>query len=805
MSFTRLLVFCSLLCVSIALAQPAPDGGTAPPDGGSIAVPDASSADAGTAAPHGDGGVLGIDGGSLPDAQPGGSTQTPAAPPVADGGAAPPFGPAAPRTEGASAYAPSSQPDVVVTAARTQEEIGRAPQSVGVVTQTEIERRQPKSTFHMMLEEPGVWLTQANETFRFPILRGRQGDDLVYLRDGTRMISFQALDFPVGLVDRIEYIRGPGSVQYGSNSLGGVVNVITKRVEIFPDAPRFGGEVYARYGGVNNETTDYLNLWVASKYVNAMVGATFQRIGDYTSPTFGRIDYAGGFQTYNIYGELGFRPKRGHDLRVSYVLMRKSDQVFYGQSKINPSGIPNNVLEYENRDMVKLEYRARDLAPGLSEIWAFAYFQTNDRLAHITTETPASVMPGSISRTDIGVKQWYFGASVQGTSRFKLLIPVRLVYGAEFRLEDIAQPRELVTTDKGSGAETKRTLAGAIPRSRYDVFGAFLLADLQLFSRLQLQGGVRFETTGFSSSPDPIDALPPFTVDDLSVQKRWYSVVGSVGPVLAITRNLSLAGNIGTGFRVPTPFELVLTQVQGNANGVSTIPSTTLEPVESITYELGPRWASRYVKAAVIGYYTSLKNLIGFVNTPITIDIPGVGVVATRRNENSLSGFIAGLEAFAEVRLPFFPQLAVFSNLTYTYGRDDTRDVPLRGIPPLNGIAGLRWQSPQRGLWGEGVVHWAARKTDTAPEEKVDQAFARDPGLGSPNMTTNPPLEDDFSIPGYAVLYLRGGARLWSCADRSIDLMIAVNNVTNTSYRPAFAAIREAPGIGADFAIKGSF
>ena len=44
---------------------------------------------------------------------------------------------------------------------------------------TEIERRQPKTAFHMLREEPGVWLTQANEPFRFPIIRGRQGDDLV--------------------------------------------------------------------------------------------------------------------------------------------------------------------------------------------------------------------------------------------------------------------------------------------------------------------------------------------------------------------------------------------------------------------------------------------------------------------------------------------------------------------------------------------------------------------------------------------------------------------------------------------------
>ncbi|MEO7327306.1 MAG: TonB-dependent receptor, partial [Minicystis sp.] len=399
----------------------------------------------------------------------------------------------------------------------------------------------------------------------------------------------------------------------------------------------------------------------------------------------------------------------------------------------------------------------------------------------------------------------YFSVGAQAVTPFKFIVPGRFVYGTEFRLEDIAQPRTLFSTDKGTGKVTEKELAGAIPRSRYDVTSAFLLAELRPSNRVTFSGGLRFETTGFKSSPDAIDAIAPFTTKDITVDKRWNSVVWSVGPVFALTDELSIAANVGTGFRVPTPFELVLTQVQGNVTGVSTIPSTTLEPVKSMTVEGGPRWVSKHFKSSFTGYYTKLDKLIGFVNTPITIDIPGVGVVPTRRNENSLDGFIVGFESYVEAQLPSLPELTVFGNLTYTFGWDEQRDVPLRGIPPINGIAGVRWESRPRRWWTEAVVHLAARKTAVAPEEKTDQAFATDPGLGSPNATTNPPLDPKFEIPGYAVLNLRGGVTVWRSGERNINVMGAINNVFNTSYRPAFASIKEAPGVGADLAVKAAF
>jgi len=682
---------------------------------------------------------------------------------------------------------PKKEKEVVITASKVEEETKNIPQSVGTVTPAEIERRQPNTAHQMLREEMGVYLSQANETFRFPIIRGRRGGDLVYLWDGTRQTQFHSLDFPVGIVDHVEYIRGPGGIQFGSDALGGVINMVTKRVEFSPEETRVGGELYARYGSNPEENTEYTNLWVSSRQVGVMVGGTHQEFDDFSGPRFGKVENSGGFDNLNFNAELAFKPMEQHEIRLDYLRMRKDDQVFYGQSKINASGIPNNVLPFEDRDMYKFEYRWNAPAEWMEELKAYAFYDTNDRLAHITNENATT-----INQQDIHVDQYYVGAGIQGVSLFQLLGKDRLVYGFDFRKDNIKQPRENEATDKATGAKTTTQLAGSIPASKYEVLDLFLLSEFRPIDSLVLSAGVRWERTNFTTDPDPIDAVPPFTVNDLDLDKTWNSVVWSAGAVYWINEQLSVAANVGRGFRVPTPFELVLTQVQGNVS-LMTIPATTLDPVESITYEIGPRYDSETLKGSVTGYYTKLSNLIGFVSTPLVVEFPpGSGTFFnTRRNENSLDGYIGGVEAEASFR--FATEWTVYGNVTYTKGQDTERDVPLASIPPVNGLLGLRWESQPKKFWAESVLLMAARFHRASPEDRTNQAFSKDPGFGAPS-ATNPLLRRTGDIPGYAVLNLRAGVEVYREGYRSVELIFGVDNVLNKGYRPAFAEVREEPG-----------
>ncbi|AGA90234.1 TonB-dependent vitamin B12 receptor [Thioflavicoccus mobilis 8321] len=125
---------------------------------------------------------------------------------------------------------------VVVTATRTAETAEETLASVTVVTREDIERRQARSVPDALRGIPGLAITNnggAGKTTSF-FLRGTESDHVLVLIDGVKVGSatlgttaFQNL--PIGAVERIEVVRGPRSSLYGSEAIGGVIQIFTRK------------------------------------------------------------------------------------------------------------------------------------------------------------------------------------------------------------------------------------------------------------------------------------------------------------------------------------------------------------------------------------------------------------------------------------------------------------------------------------------------------------------------------------------------------------------------------------------------
>ena len=138
---------------------------------------------------------------------------------------------------------PSAESDVdldsvIVTATRTPEPVDQALASVSVITRADIERLQPHSVAELLAGLPGVsiandgGLGKATSVF----LRGTEADEVLVLIDGIRVGSattgttaFEQL--PVDQIERIEIVRGPRSSLYGSDAIGGFIQIFTRRDE----------------------------------------------------------------------------------------------------------------------------------------------------------------------------------------------------------------------------------------------------------------------------------------------------------------------------------------------------------------------------------------------------------------------------------------------------------------------------------------------------------------------------------------------------------------------------------------------
>jgi vitamin B12 transporter len=132
---------------------------------------------------------------------------------------------------------------VVVTATRTETPIAETPASVTVVTAEEIEQQQAVTVTEVLRAVPGLDFAQngSRGTTTSVFIRGAESDQTLVLIDGVEVnsVTLGAFDFSnltTENIDRIEVLRGGGGTLYGSQAIGGVINIITKKGEGTPTA-----------------------------------------------------------------------------------------------------------------------------------------------------------------------------------------------------------------------------------------------------------------------------------------------------------------------------------------------------------------------------------------------------------------------------------------------------------------------------------------------------------------------------------------------------------------------------------------
>jgi outer membrane receptor protein involved in Fe transport len=681
---------------------------------------------------------------------------------------------------------------ITVTATREAEELKDIPESATVLTPADIERRAAETPNQMLIEEPGIF-SPHTAVQGSPIVRGENGNKVVYLWDGIR-INNGALfsgpngyfnEFPINAVDHMEVIRGPAAVQYGSDAIGGVINVIGHDAATPPaPAPTFGGEFMTRYGTVDGEKTTDANFWMTAGRFSIIMGAGGQLVDNYSAPGVG-VQQNTGWDNAGGSVNMSYRIAKGHSLHVSWLHDRRFDIETYAQSRLNADGIPRVYTPFEQRGVLKFSYQLDQLGKWSSGLAAYAYYQYFDTQRNTTVQSDP-LLNVTKSYTSQGIS----GGGVQNSH---LVRTHRIIYGVDYRREDLASNKRLYATSETTGIVTTSIPSGNVPAGNYDVTDAFLLAEFHPVHRLTFSAGTRLDSALLQSFPVATDAVSPFTVADLTMHKRWTSLTWNSGGVYNFKGGFGFAVNIAAGFRAPDFSDALSTSVPVFASGTATVPSPNVKPEHSVTYEAGPRYVSRRLQFSLSAYSTQLNDLLGSVPDG-TIIIPGVGLVNALVNQNISTAYIRGIEgAFHwQVARPWM----LFGNLTYTHGEDTHANVPLRFIPPTFGTGGARFAKPGSRWFAEASGMMVDRLRNGAPQNQTDVGFSADPARGSPS-ASNPPLRKNYNIPGYVVPNLRVGVNLWKGNDRELQIFGNVNNLFNVRYREAYSQQELlAPGVG---------
>ncbi|WP_017671498.1 TonB-dependent receptor [Blastomonas sp. AAP53] len=275
--------------------------------------------------------------------------------------------------------ASSREPVIVVTANRSAQPVERVGQSITVIDSEDIQRRQTQTVADVLRTVPGVSIARNGGigTGTSVFIRGAESDQTVALVDGVKLNDpsspgggFNFGNLLIGNIERIEVLRGPSSVLWGSQAIGGVVNMITR-----PPNEDLSVNLRGEYG---YRDTAQLVANVAGKAgpLSASVGAGYFRTDGISafSEALGGVEKDG----YENYGANG-----NFNLALSDAISLDA-RGWYSEGRVNIDGFPPPSFAFGD---VNEESRTRELVGYAGLIAALFDGRFRNRLGYAYTDT----------------------------------------------------------------------------------------------------------------------------------------------------------------------------------------------------------------------------------------------------------------------------------------------------------------------------------------------------------------------------------------------------------------------------------
>ena len=667
---------------------------------------------------------------------------------------------------------------VTVTGTARARSTLRAPQSVDVLGLQEFDAQRSASLGDLLSENvSGVSSIQTGSQAGKPVLRGLSGNRIKLLKDGVaqEFYQFGVRHFPTtnaSEAERVEVVRGSSSILYGSDALGGAINVITKPAPTSAsESLDVGGSAATQYYANNNERAGSISLYATQGNVGWRVGAERRVADNFHTPdeptfaetgaggTYGDPRYTGevpftNFEQWTAYGQVGMQGDFGTvQLYGDYW---QSAQNFLlpnggtpGQTPFPARGLGQN-LEHSN---VMLK---GNLIAGQFVLKPRVSWQRSIRQA----------APGGTALADI--------RDAGGLGGF--------TYPLDLKTDIYTTRLEVAHPDVGAmsgtiGAEVQhqdadtRSVAELQPSARTWNAGLFVFEDIEL-DPLTLSVGGRVDVR-------TIDAVPNDRTRDADALENTYTTLsGAAGASYAFSDDLVLATNLSTGFRAPTIFELY---ASGRHGGVAAfqVGNPDLDPERSYSADLSLRLRRDRVTAEVTGYVNAISNYIYLENTGDTNEGSGLPVYAATQTDAVIPGIEATVETSVQPWLQVGASAAVLDGTGDALGADGGEGaLPLL---PSNTVSGfVRWVP-------DGTDRLRNPRVEVNMKHALDQDAAGrfEPFAQFDNLDTggpNPPF-GTASTQAYTVVNAEAQGTLHTGIGAPLTLSVGVDNVFDTAYR----------------------
>lgn len=561
--------------------------------------------------------------------------------------------------------------------------------SISVITQEDLQRKPVQNLKDVLKEVPGVQLTNEGDNRKGVSIRGLDSSYTLILVDGKRVNSRNAVfrhnDFdlnwiPVDSIERIEVVRGPMSSLYGSDALGGVVNIITKKI-----GQKWSGTVTVdttvqehrdrgdTYNGQFFTSGPLIDGVLGMKAYGSLAKREKDDPQNSTTTDTGETPRIEGFSSRDGNVEFAWTPNQNHDFTAGYGFDRQDR---------DSDSLDKNRLERQN---YSVSHNGR---------WDYGTSELKYYGEKVENKNPGNSSPITSESNTVDGK---YTLPLTAINQF-------LTVGGEWRHDKLSDAVNL------TGGTSSKTSASQ--------YALFVEDEWRIFEPLALTTGVRMddhETYGEHWSP------------------RAYLVYNA-------TDTVTVKGGWATAFKAPSLLQLSPDWTSNSCRGACKIVgSPDLKPETSESWELGLYYMGEEgwlegVESSVTVFRNDVKDRISISRTSDVNAAPGyqnfVGF-ETGANGRRIPVFsyynvnkarIQGVET--ELKIPFNDEWKLSINYTYNDGRDvsNGENKPLSDLPFHTANGTLDWKPLALEDWSFYVSgHYTGQK-------RADSATAKTPG-----------------------------------------------------------------------------
>ena len=522
-----------------------------------------------------------------------------------------------------------------------------------------------RTTPEALMGSSGVFVQKTNHGGGSAFIRGLTGNQTLLMLDGIRLNNATFRYGPnqylnnidLYTINQIEVSKGTGSVEYGSDAIGGVIHLHSVTPS-YNQKKTWSTSTSFKYIGQDMEKSNRTTIQYAQNNFTIQSGITLRNFGDLVGGKNVGVQSPSGYDEKGVNTIARIQLNKAGEITISSRFFTQRDVPIY--HKVILESFKVNKISKQERNIHSIQWEKSLQYTFLSKI------KVNQSLQYSNEERESNKLNNAIYKYEIDQ------VNSNGTSIDLYSNPTKnwqINSGIDYNADKI----ESAIIDKNLTTGISVNKRGLYPNnSSYKSFSVFNLHKIDL-KKWHIEAGLRYNRFGIQ--------LTDTSIGEVNIHPS--ALVGNSGITYKLNANNIVYASLSSGYRAPNIDDM---GTLGIVDFRYELPSNNLEPEKSLHYELGYKLNTKLVQFDLSGFYLDLKDII--TRQKVTGNI--INGYQVYSKQNSDASYIKGFET--TIALQLNQQFKWSSNLTYTYGQNESKNEPMRRIPPLFGQQELAWK-----------------------------------------------------------------------------------------------------------------